>query len=183
VLNQTGISETTPEMPGTPGTTSDMIPGISTIGRTTTTTPGDGVGTVIATLTATNDQGTTLRAENTIQATTKAISDLWNISSAITVERMRTYLKGSGGKPSKPPVTYTEGLRQLHFLDSLAHSNTYTTPLQNSSHSALWLRSIQTHPKGSTHTQESRRSIKNLHDARLCTPNNKDLAHLGFCNK
>jgi hypothetical protein len=40
VFNQTGLSETTPEMPETPGTTSDMIQGISTTGRTTTTTPG-----------------------------------------------------------------------------------------------------------------------------------------------
>jgi hypothetical protein len=66
VLNQTGISETTPEMPETPGTTLDMIQGISKTGRTTT--PGDGAGTVIATLTATlsatNDQGTTLSSEN-----------------------------------------------------------------------------------------------------------------------
>jgi hypothetical protein len=77
VLNQTGISETTPEIPETPGTTSDMIQGISTPGRTRTKTPGDGVGTLIATLTAstlsaTNDQGATLRTEDAIQATTKA---------------------------------------------------------------------------------------------------------------
>jgi hypothetical protein len=46
--------------------------------------------------------------------------------------RMPTYQQNSGEKPFKPLAIYTGGLRLLLFLDLLAHSNTYTVPLQKS---------------------------------------------------